>query len=236
VIALAGTIWAGVSYFNPIGTVDLTVWIQDSVPVSLPPHTPLELSYANEKISRAVVMRLSVTNTGRAPLGGDAPAERWTLTLKPVAGGKLVTLGTPLAHPENVVFDVSQSAPAAESLDVNVGLLNPSDSISLRVLLINPSDVEKAGLTAHTRIRGLRAPHVTREPLGERIRSAYFGPVWVVAFVLMMVVTVRVDIKKRSLDVWNVLSDVAISTFIGLFGAIAISWLLARLLLFQLAR
>jgi len=195
ITALAGAavvIWSIFKFFIPVGDVDLTIWIQQEIPIVIPElpaaasQLSLSLTYDEEPISSATILDVNIFNSGSKPIGDQGP---WQLALKTQDGARLVLLGQPETNPANLdlqLVDGSQS----DALTLQLGLLNRDDSIKLRLLVIEPANIEQPAIVAETRVPNLRAPFVTRRTEVDRLLDAFVTPLllitlagWVIAVV-----------------------------------------------------
>ena len=191
--ALLGGLWTVAQFFNPIKELDLTVWIQEDIAFSLPKEATtlkkLALVYDGQPVEQASLLRVSILNSGKAPIQGvgDGPTKRWLLTLRSTNGVPIEQVGELTRTPSTVEI-TSQPGPTPDSLHLSIGLLNPKDSIELRVALLEPREKSQFPLDAEdtTRIPGLRKPEVTTSNVRERIQNAFVGPLWIVAIVLVL--------------------------------------------------
>jgi hypothetical protein len=244
-VATAGSVlWAALTYLNPIGAVEIVVWIQQEVPIKVPVEStplPLVLQYKGTAITRATVASATISNSGRTPIGGDKEPEQWVLTIKSKDGAQIVPFVDPEPKPSNLKFTVLPTA-AAETLRIQFGLLNPGDSLAMRLLVVNPENVEHPALTAETRIPNLRAPLVTREPLVKRVQNAFIVPLSIVIWIPLAYMLILADAKKdfgtasAAYKITSVVFNVAIAGAFAFVIGSAVSFGLARLLLFQLSR
>ena len=191
--ALLTGLWTVVQFFNPIKELDLTVWIQEDIAFSLPKEATtlkkLALVYDGQPVEQASLFRVSILNSGKAPIQGvgDGPTKRWLLTLRSTNGVPIEQVGELRRTPSTVEI-VSQPGPTPDSLQLSIGLLNPKDSIDLRIALLGPRAQSRFPLDAEdtTRIPGLRKPEVTTSNVRERIQNAFIAPLWIVAIVLVL--------------------------------------------------
>jgi len=222
-------------FFNPIGKVDLTVRIEREIPVGLPSGAtplPIRLVYEGRDITRASIVQVEILNSGSTPIGetekeGEAK-KRWKLDLKNRDGVAVVPLGTARSKPENLKVDVV-SGPSPDLVSLEIGLLNPGDSIFLELMLVEPKDGAALPVIAEARIPGLHEPVTGRRNVRERLRDAFLLPMWIVAFSALSVWSMYAY-SKRS-DKKPGIALAVVSLMVSLFASVALalgsSWLIA---------
>jgi len=241
---VGGIILYVVNYFSPIGKVDLTIWIQQEIPIILASDAgplPLTLKYEDENISHATVLKIRIYNSGRTAIGENG---QWSLILKTGDSSRMILLDKPITNPSNLGFTIIKEGEALDHLNMNIGLLNPNDdSIDIRIMILDPKNAEHPEIIAETRVPNLAAPIVTRETLEERVNHAYQKPIIGVLWVAFFLVLIWDDFKNGTIKtviktVWRIPLLVIKWLFLSLFAAsfftIIISWILTRILFLQL--
>lgn len=222
-VAVVGLLWSVISFFNPLGNVDATVWVQQEIPVAPPAvGSPgsLQLFYDGLPIERATILQVNISNTGAEPIGEKGTWENISIT--PDDKARIALLSQPTTNPTNLEFQVLTNT-LTDTLTLQFGLLNPRDAIDLQLIVIEPEDVNHPKLIAETRIPKLSQITVTRESVNERLEKAFETPVRYLVFgacVLLFLVLTRHEI----------VSDKVALVFALLFG-----WLFATSGVIQVA-
>ena len=123
-VTIGGFVVAALKFFNPIGKVDLSVWIQQEIPITLPAEVdslPLILKYKDENIRRATVLTINISNSSSTPFGEK---EKWPLTLRTEDHSKIILLANPKARPANLEVKVLDGT-APDILSLQIGLFRP---------------------------------------------------------------------------------------------------------------
>jgi hypothetical protein len=235
--AIIAVLWLLLKWLNPLGELDLTVWVQQQIPITLPPQVnalPVKLTYNGVLINRATVLQVSIINTGAKPLG---EAGAWTLVLKTHDGSRLVGLGRPTTQPDGIPVDISDG-PSPDKVTVSMGLLNRKDQISFRLMIIDPTQDSHLPIGAgNPRIPHLSEPTVTSQPLSSRLADEIVGPVFLVlapavwlGFLLYGAKTGELTASISS-GIAVVLGSLFFATMIGMGSAWLLGWIGAQILL-----
>ncbi len=231
VVAILGSAWSALMYFNPIGKVDLTVRIEREIPISLPTNVgslPLRLMYEGTDVKRASTVEVEVLNSGSTIIGGET--QKWRLDLKSTDGSTVVPLGPLRPSPPNVEVTILKSSPKIVTLEI--GLFNPKDSIRLGLMLVNPVNTVGLPVVGETRIPGLSQPVTTRQNIRERLRDRFIPPIAVVVFVIFLGGILfeereRWEEHSACQTVKSVAGMIWVSLFVALLSGSAISWVIA---------
>jgi hypothetical protein len=192
-ITVTTTIGGGMSLLDPRkNNPDISVWIKEEIPIQLPEtdqSVPLTISYDNSSVSKATILNMNVSNTGRVPIGENG--KYITIILMADANARLALIAPPESEPKldyKVVPDV-----LLNQLLLQIALFNPKDSISLQMIVIDPTDVDhpniRAEIDPYNRIPNLAQPIVARdEPITSRLTDAFFYPIWIIVIALFLIV------------------------------------------------
>ena len=191
VAAVFGILGTVGKFFQPIKELDLTVWIQQEIEFSLPKEASslkkLALLYDGKPTEQASLLRVNISNTGNIPIQRveEGTQKKWLLTLRSTNGVPIEPIGDVQATPSNVEVS-SQAGSTPDVLQLAIGLLNPKDSIDIRLALVGPNGPARYPISAEARIPGLGEPVVTKSTVRERIETALVRPLAVVAVVFMI--------------------------------------------------
>jgi len=191
VATILGILWTVGKFFYPIKDLDLTVWIQQEIEFSLPKEassmTKLTLIYDGKPTEQASLLRINISNTGNVPIQRveEGTQKKWLLTLRSTNGVPIEPIGDVTTTPSNIEVS-SQAGSTPDILQLAISLLNPKDSIDIRLALVGPKGQARYPINAEARIAGLQKPVVTKSTVRERIENALFEPLAVVAGVFMI--------------------------------------------------
>ncbi len=187
VVVIGGALWSILRVFNPLKEVDLTVHIRDEIAVNLPPSTrnlPFELKYGGKEIASATIMDVRVENTGATAIDSGEKDKVWNLDLRSVDGARVDLIEPIVSNPPNgKVKSVPQKS--LDRVTLQLGLLNPSDTVDVKLILIDPPESSGIPISGETRVPRLHQPVVTRLPLHDRVTNAYRTPVKVLLPVIL---------------------------------------------------
>jgi hypothetical protein len=238
IVAVVGAIWALLQLARP-GDLDLTVWIQQQIPISLPPQAnalPVKLTYNGQAITQANVLQVSVINTGSKPLGESAP---WTLVLKTRDGAKMVSLGKPTTRPDGIKVNVIDG-PNPDRVALSMGLLNREDQVDFRLMILDPKQQNSYSLpivAENPRIPHLSEPTITNQPLHKRLQNKIADSIMYVLvsiiFLGFLIYGVRTGELTQNFKsgATTVLGALFLALISGSLIALCLSWIAARVLL-----
>jgi len=118
-----------------------------------------------------------IDSPGRSRLSRDIHFEK-----SPKDGVTVVPLGTARPKPSNLKVDVVRG-PSPDIVSLEIGLLNPGDSIFLELMLVEPKDGATLPLVAETRVPGLSEPVTGKRNVRERLSNAFGPPILVLIYI-----------------------------------------------------
>ena len=72
IVAVLSLLWAGISYVNPVGEHDLTVFKRSTIPIVIPEtEERLSLHFDGKPVRSALLIDCEVFNSGQEPLGSE---------------------------------------------------------------------------------------------------------------------------------------------------------------------
>ncbi len=196
-ITIIGLGWGVVKFFIPIGETDLSLWIEEEVPIELPSEVndmPLKLMYNNNLIRQATFVKIKVINTGSKSIGSNHQMEQ--ITLKTIDSSRIVLVAQPNSEPSNIEVHVDPGSPEG-SLILYVGLLNPRDVINLSLMIINPHYPKHPEIAAETRIPNLYKPTVTHETVTDRVSASFRWPLLIICWIITTILLVKPVMKSN---------------------------------------
>ena len=234
--AVLGLFWTVARFFNPIKDLDLTVWIQEEIDLGLPKEASslnkLALVYDGKPMEHASVLRVNILNTGNVPIRPEeSGAEKnWCLTLRSTNGAPIEQIGDIVSTPSNVEVS-SKPGSAPDSLTLAIGLLNPKDSLDVKLVLVGPKAQGGYAIDAQARIPGLRNPVVTKSTVRDRIANGFMWPLWTVALILLLGVFFR-EFRREGWagfgsSIWSIPATLFAAIFGSAFIAAGAGWLLS---------
>jgi hypothetical protein len=181
----AAVVWAVVAFFIPIGTVDVTVRIDQEVQVGLPSGSArdaLRLVHDGREITHASVMTIEVVNSGAQRIGSlDKP---WELRIRSVDGSPLVPLGSPSVTPAGRPVSIRRGATPDVAV-ITLSLFNRRDTVKQDLMLIEPKTSTGLPIVAETNVEDLSQPYTGRQDVRGRLRDAFTLPILFVSFAVI---------------------------------------------------
>jgi hypothetical protein len=231
VLPVVAWLWRAV---NPIGAVDVTVMVRDEAYVQLPAATeslPLRLTYADKQFRSAMLFDVAVANTGSESVGGT---RRWQVRLRHPDRLPLLQLGPVRQSPARIGDSIPVTT-ADGAVELDIGLLNRNDEVSVRLLALDhPSEFLLPVLAEVSPVPNLNRVVVERgstlSAVHSRIQNRLGWPLFVVGAVGLFVLWIR---EQRAQSTNTIVRGLPQAAFIVVFGgamlAFGASWLLAWL-------
>lgn len=217
IVAFLGVLWTIIQFFNPLKNVDITVLVQKEIPINwsqvVGSSTSLELVYDGVSINNATIIQINILNTGSVPIGKKGVWEE--IILKSDNNARIALLSPPVTLPSNLEFQVNSKL-LTNTLDLQVGLFNPGDSIELNLIVVEPQDINHPTLFAETRISNLSKVITIRGSIEDRLTDAFSGPVAVFTLLITLLIFIALFKDFRQGDWGN-----RYKMFLGLIGLCA---------------
>jgi hypothetical protein len=154
-------------------------------------NVSLPLTFNDLAVTSASVIDVEITNTGKSPVGTQEG--RWTLELAgspPTATFDAARIEQP--PPSKAVLALNPN-PAKNVVSVSVGLLDPYQTVHLRIMVLNAGD-KRISFEPTSSLRGLPAPKVTDRTFVERTTDMLVTPL---AFAALASIIVSFYLERR---------------------------------------
>jgi hypothetical protein len=241
VLALVAAIWTPLSFLAASGELDLVVWIREQFviyPTASTQNLPLPFEFEGETTRSAVLMTLNISNRGSRFIGDQK--ELWQLQIVSEPGSKVAFLGEPQVVPRRTTV-FQRTTPYSNTVFLDIGVLEPGNSIELQLLVVNPPNPRLPRITYVPSLSGLPQISETSDPLDERVRERVF-PYLFFALLPILIVTRAFELRsspERFRPFWRAVGTVLIQIVFLLFAtslfawilSLGIGWIVARILL-----
>jgi hypothetical protein len=226
---VVGVLWGALMLFNPIGATDLNVQLASETSITLPSDigaVPLRLTYRDQTITSALIVRAVIVNSSRNAIGSDD--RKWVLSLRS-PGGAVVPLGEPKPTPRDVHARFGQPT-SPDTVPLEIGLLKRGESIDVNVVILNPT---KASLPIEAATREKDVfPVTTRRNVTGRLRDAFAWPIFAVVTLCLLWIFIRLNRAMGRLSsplgaIVSIAQCVLYASFGGALVAAGLGWVLA---------
>jgi hypothetical protein len=242
-IGIIATIWASTTLLFSSGELDLVVWVQEQTvlyPSDETDNIALPFEYSGEAATSAAIARINISNLGSHFIGTQE--QLWQLEIRSETQSKISLLGEIRVTPERVFAAVQKQSSANKAL-INIGILEPGDSIELTVLIVNANNPRSIELQFVPSLQGLPKITQTRSSLQGRITERLLPVIALILFLLFAISSIvefrskragfdsigdgAFTITKRSCLV------LALSAFYAVVVSTCVGWIIARMILFR---
>ncbi|MFQ6029276.1 MAG: hypothetical protein ACE5Q6_17510 [Dehalococcoidia bacterium] len=224
---------------DPFGDVDLTVWLNRDTLTVLPV----------QQLPFTTVIEVEISNSGSTSIGKDH--RPWRLTLlsnDPAEISKVGLLGDLQKEPPNILAkEITDSD--QDSLTLVIGLLNPGDSIKLKLKMTRNGDAylfRPGWIDAQARVPGLSRPRVTGQSPSQLVKNWWmtgsvflvFGLIFIIFFGVLAFESSSRRAFMSAIPLHSTVKSIAYIVFIFLGSAyvsamISVFFYLLLLLIFQ---